>query len=529
MYKIMLADDEGIVIDSLKFVIQKEFGDECEIEFAKTGRSVIELAERFRPDIAIMDIQMPGINGIDAMREIRRTNSSVVFIVMSAYDKFDYAREAIKLGVSEYITKPMDRTRIVNALRNAMSMVCEEREKRSNELIIREKLETVVPILESGLIYNILFHECYEDDIRSYRTMLDITEDHAFMMTLACGDTLEESHMTNAMGSGVRLQARYREIRSMLKDEYRCIVGTVMGNKIAVMIPYADDHMDYNARSEFIEKTRTLVHRMRKKTSCFFRIGIGKVRELTDMAESYSEALGALAMTTGSVAHADDLPLGCDYADDYPVHLEKKLFDEVSHGRLETAVTVAGEYYEWMKGHDMMDVRLKVLEFALRAESLAYENGGMTYRFESRQTYLPEIMGLSDMTALRDWFVAKISEACRNIMSKRRERSVSVVESAKEFIRANYSRNISLEDVSRKADISPYYFSRVFKEETGENFIDYLTDIRINKAKELLADSDRSMKEICSMVGYSDPNYFSRSFKKRVGVTPTEYKEGQGL
>ena len=119
-YKIMLADDEGIVIDSLKFIIEKEFGELCSIEFAKTGRSVIELAENFRPDIAIMDIQMPGINGIEAMREIRETNRNVIFIVMSAYDKFDYAKEAIKLGVLEYITKPMEKTRIIAALGKAM-------------------------------------------------------------------------------------------------------------------------------------------------------------------------------------------------------------------------------------------------------------------------------------------------------------------------------------------------------------------------------------------------------------------------
>ena len=157
MYRIMLADDEGIVIDSLRFIIEKEFGGECEIATAKTGRSVIELAESFRPDIAIMDIQMPGINGIEAMREIRRTNSSVIFIVMSAYDKFDYAQEAIKLGVLEYVTKPMNRERMVSILRMAMDQVSDERRKRSEDLIIKEKLETVVPILESGLIYNILF------------------------------------------------------------------------------------------------------------------------------------------------------------------------------------------------------------------------------------------------------------------------------------------------------------------------------------------------------------------------------------
>ena len=81
--------------------------------------------------------------------------------------------------------------------------------------------------------------------------------------------------------------------------------------------------------------------------------------------------------------------------------------------------------------------------------------------------------------------------------------------------------------MSRAVDISPYYFSKVFKDETGENFIEYLTTIRIEKAKELLRGSNLSMKEICSAVGYSDPNYFSRTFKKNVGVTPTEYKEGK--
>ncbi|MBO4679008.1 MAG: response regulator, partial [Lachnospiraceae bacterium] len=201
MYKIMLADDEGIVIDSLKFIIQKEFGDECRIEFAKTGRSVIELAESFRPDIAVMDIQMPGINGIDAMREIRKNNDSVVFIVMSAYDKFDYAKEAMKLGAIEYVTKPMERNRIIAALQKAMSIVSQEKNRRSNDLLVKEKLETVVPILENGLIYNILFHEYFDEDIENYKTMLDIHAENAYMMVLVSGDAKEGNHMTNALGS----------------------------------------------------------------------------------------------------------------------------------------------------------------------------------------------------------------------------------------------------------------------------------------------------------------------------------------
>ena len=531
MYKIMLADDEGIVIDSLKFIIEKEFGDICTVEYAKTGRSVIELAESFRPDIAIMDIQMPGINGIDAMKEIRQTNTNTVFIVMSAYDKFDYAKEAIKLGVLEYITKPMEKTKIVAALQKAMEMIDREKEKRSNELLVKEKLETVVPIIESGLIYNILLQEHFVEDIENYKSILGINQKYAYMIAVVCGDEQDGNHMTNAVGSGVKMQKHYQEVRESLKECFQGIVGTVLANKLAVLVPYERDTMDYNERIELIEKARELTRRMRKRIDISFRIGIGGAKEFHDMSESYSEALNALVATTGSVAHVDDLPIRCEYAGDYPIKLEKKLFAEIEEGEMNNAVASARSFFEWMEeSHsNIMDIRLKILEFALWAEHIAYEKGGMTYQLNSRADYLPQIMEMSDLTQLRKWFVDKVMQACQNILSKRTEKSNSIIGMAKDYIRSNYNKDISLDDVSRAVNISPYYFSKIFKENTGENFIEYLTNIRIDKAKELLGTTEYSMKEICSMVGYSDPNYFSRSFKKNVGVTPTEYKEGRGI
>ena len=532
MYKIMLADDEGIVIDALKFIIEKEFGGECIIEYAKTGRSVIELAENYRPDIAIMDIQMPGINGIDAMKEIRANNHNVVFIVMSAYDKFDYAKEAIKLGVMEYITKPMEKTKIITAIRQAMGLIDKEREKRSNDLLIREKLETVIPIIESGLIYDMLLQEHFTEDIDSYRELLGIEEKHAYMAAVICGDAQEGSHMTNAVGSSVRISMHEQEVREALKEGFPgCIVGAVMANKIAVMVPCTEALMDYNRRIELIEKSRVIVRNLCKKTDGSFRIGIGSVKRMREVKNSYSEALDALIRTTGSVAHADDLPMHCEYGGDYPIDLEKRLFEEVKNAELNRAMMTAGEFFDWMiegNPESLMDIRLKVLEFVLRAEHIAYENGGMTYEFHSRNEYLPTVMNETDMPTLKEWFVTKIGEACQNILHKVSEKSTSLIETAKDYILSNYSKDISLDDVSRRVNISPYYFSKIFKEETGEGFVEYLTGIRMEKAKELLTTTEYSMKEICSMVGYADPNYFSRSFKKNVGVTPTEYKAEVG-
>ncbi len=528
MYRIMLADDEGIVIDSMKFIIEKEFGDECEVQFAKTGRSVIELAENFRPDIAIMDIQMPGINGIEAMKEIQKFSKNTVFIVMSAYDKFDYAKEAIKLGVLEYINKPMERTKVVATIKKAMEVIDSERKKRSENLLIKEKLETVEPIIENGLIYSILLREKYDDDIDNYKTVLSIDADYGYMIAVVCGDSQEGSHMTNAVGSSVKISMKYNEIREALKETYDCKVGAVMANKVAVFIPYDKENMDYNDRIALIEKTRELNRYLRKKTDISFRMGIGRVKPLHMLNESYDDALNALSASTGLVAHAEDLPIGCEYGDDYPIDYENGLFESVEKGRLDEALFFADKFVDWMFDtfpENINSIRLKVLEFAMRAESLAYLNGGMIYEFRARDNYLSEVMNMSALSEFRTWFTSKISTCCRNIQSKRDEKSNDVIKSVKDYINENFSKDISLDDASRIVGISPYYFSKIFKEETGENFIEYLTAVRIEKAKELLSNSKLSMKEICQMCGYSDPNYFSRTFKKNVGVTPTEYKD----
>ncbi len=149
MYKILIADDEEIVINALTFIIDKHFPGICSIKTAKSGRMLIETAEEFGPDIAFIDIQMPGINGISAMKEVRKTNASTIFIIVSAFDKFDYAREAIQLGVMRYINKPIEKTQIVETLKKAMEQVDQQKKKRSSDLQTREKLDFFFNFMES--------------------------------------------------------------------------------------------------------------------------------------------------------------------------------------------------------------------------------------------------------------------------------------------------------------------------------------------------------------------------------------------
>ena len=173
---------------------------------------------------------------------------------------------------------------------------------------------------------------------------------------------------------------------------------------------------------------------------------------------------------------------------------------------------------------DPQDVRLKALEFVLRAERISYSNGGRTYHFASRRDYLSAVLGAPTPEELRIWFMQKMRAAAGNLTESREKNSAGLIKQAQEYIRAHFAQDLSRDNVSRQVNVSPYYFTKLFKEETGQTFVEYLTSIRMEKAKTLLNTTDKSMKEICTAVGYSDPNYFSRSFKKNTGETPTEYR-----
>ena len=530
MYRVMLADDEGIVIDSLKFIIDKEFQGKCEIRSAKTGRQVIELAEDFQPDIAFMDIQMPGINGIEAMKEIKRFNSHTVFIVMTAFDKFDYAKEAINLGVLDYLNKPVSREKIVEVIKKAMTKIDQEKSKRSNDLLVREKLETVVPIIENGLIQELLFKEYFQEDIDNYKTLLSITADYGYMISLVFGREQEGSHMTSAVAVSIQAQKVYKEIHTITEDYIKGIMGSVMSNKIPILIPCEEETLSLQKRNEVVESARALCRKLGERFDMNFRIGIGSVKPLSKMAESYEEATNALIQTTVHVAHVDDMPSGCKYEEDYPSELEKQLFAEVEAGHPNEVIVLSASFYDWMLQHNGSQehgVKLKCLEFVLWAEHLAYDKTGKVYEFNSRNTYLQEVLSCNLGDELKNWFTEKMKDAAFAVSNKSEAQTMSVVKKAKLYIDKNYMRDITLEDVSGMVNISSYYFSKVFKEELGENFIDYLTNLRIEKAKELLRSTDKSMKEIAILVGYNDPNYFSRIFKKYTGMTPTDFAKNK--
>ena len=505
MYRILLADDEGIMLESLKSIISSNYGNECEIHTAKTGRAVVEEAEKYPPDICFMDIQMPGLSGIQAIREIQKFNRSVVFVIITAYDKFNYAKEAVNLGVMEFLTKPVNKKVILETCSKAMDQVDSTRQKRSDDLKIREKLETVVPMIESGYINNILLQDDFQTYQDNYKELLDIQE------------------------ASVKANKFYSTFREIAQGFFECLVGPIMGNRIVILVPYRNPKESYEERVEVVTRTRNMVHKLESRIDSKFRCGIGRVKEMgSTMKESFKEAMIALRESTSHVIHIEDVPAAQKYDGEYPRDLERRYEKRVMDKDVAGALSCAEEFTRWMEkqpGVDLEDMRIKILELVMGVEKKAFFAGTVKYAISCRRNYIHELQACTDMEGMKKWFLDKTSEICSNMESAREKEAVSIIEKAKSYIRDNYKKDISLDEVSREVDISPYYFSKLFKQETGGNFIEYLTEVRLRNARELLKDSGLSIKEICAESGYSDPNYFSRIFKKYEGVTPSEFRE----
>lgn len=528
MYRILLADDEGIMLSSMKSMIETNFGEKCEIATAKTGRSVVELAEDFHPDIVFMDIHMPGINGLDAIRQIQEKQKQIVFIVITAYDKFDYAKDAISLGTYEFLTKPVKKQVFIDVLSRAMLQVDSEKKSKIDNMRIKEKLETVLPIIESGYINDVLLQEGVGTETSYYLELMDFKAPNGIVLIFQFGESMEHDVLTNSVGTSMRLHKFYMEIRSLIKQYYSALVGPIMSNKIIIVIPSEYIDVLYEERIRMIELTRNLLKSLEDLTDAKFKAGIGRPKPMEQIKESYHEAFRAVKEGKGHVAHVADYPIGCGYEQDYPVEIEKLLFLSVERCDKNGAIEYGTAFFDWMiaaHGSDIDNIRLKVLEFVMRAEQSAFLNGGMSYSFNYRKNYLTSVLGMEEMEQLRQWFVDKLCEVCHNMTTKKEEQSISLINQSKTFIQEHFDREISLDEISRMVNISPYYFSKLFKEETGENFIDYLTGIRIEHAKQLLRDPAISVKEVCIASGYSDPNYFSRIFKKKESITPTEFRE----
>ncbi|KAB3531117.1 response regulator transcription factor [Alkaliphilus serpentinus] len=524
MIKLMIADDEHIVIESIKFIVEK-FVDGIEVVgSAKSGREAIEKALILKPDIVFMDIHMPGINGMEAIRHIKDFNKEAIFVIISAYEYFQYAKEAVNLGVHEYLLKPINKNKVIETLKNLTQVIEGKRRAMEREMELMEKLNRILPHLEGQFLYSQLFNSSSKD-VMFYENVLGLNLQQGYIMVVSIDSTVAEGKEENIKRS-LEKQQLYEILRMELKNHCTSLVAPPLLDRIVAFISSNEESEEYETRNRGIDYAKKVSKAIDKKITLDYRIGLGRSYDIELLSESYNEAyVAATYPSEEKIIHYKDIDWTTPFVDSYPQKREKYLLHNLQMGDMNGTVEAFEEIFLWLTTNGRGDknyIKSKLIELFILTQRILpnYSDEGKDYY----NSYLHLILEIEDLQELKLAYINYLKNTVRRLDEYRKRELRGLIAKAIKYIDDHYKQNISLDDVAKEINMSYHYFSKFFKDSTGKNFVDYLTELRIEKSKQILRDSSINIKEVCFEVGYNDPNYFSKIFKKITGITPTDYR-----
>ncbi|MGB4572545.1 MAG: helix-turn-helix domain-containing protein [Rectinemataceae bacterium] len=535
MKRIMVVDDERPVVEGISLIVRRELAGEFEVAgTAVSGREAIEKIASLAPDIVLMDVRMPGLSGLDAIREMRARGATQAFILVTAYERFDIAREAVGLGVIDYLLKPVSKDSLALSLRAASELLDRRIEVERREIEHRDAEERMRGFVESSFLYAIALGVPTAADLPKYRTALGLQEKFAFAAIAAYLPAAGATHPE------ADVRAFHASFREALRYKTKVLTASVFAGYSLALVPIADPD-EAPSSAALLESIAAEAYGAGNRGGAL-KLGFGSVMPLDSADISWSEALadllGAGGGKYGSV-RGDETEYNTgrrDRADE--AGIEEKPFEDD-----ENFLEAVKEGSPGRAGFDLE--RILAAEGFDSAERDRKENRAGLYRIIAllgeacrslaRRGLLdpPGWLSLLDMEGITAAWgspvftsVVRTRFATLSQAAGRAPRHSPPVAGAIAYVKESFGGALSLETAADSVGISPHRLSRLFVEETGKGFSDYLIEFRIGKAKEMLLEPSASVKAVSMACGYPDPNYFSRLFKKVTGCTPTAFSLG---
>ena len=522
MFNILVTDDEQIVIDSLSFIINKNFADEAKVFTALSGTEAIEIVMKENIDIIFMDINMPGLSGLETVSVITKLKPNTVFVILSAFDRFQYAQEAINLGAYKYITKPVNRNVVIETIRGAMQLVQEKQGKLSADLELHKKLDLVSPMVENDFIYACIFNNDKSIDLSSYLEYFNLSENPWVFCCFEFPNINSENQYST-----------YLKIHELLNTERRCLVSSFMMNRIVVFVPIFSENPEYAEIQEQIKKFYNLLS---YNISAGIRAGVSTIEaDKILLQSSYNEALSALnkvpsnggLIFSGAELQGNALDENARNTSTAPsAEFKTQILSKVATGDSSGVKSFLELYTSDLLSKNLPADKLKNALFELIV-TVNNKTREILKNFSS-ETFDNSFALLSsenDTNLIKEFVQKFLLECTSAILSSKKNEIHPVVKKVCTYVDENLAKDISLEEAADFAGVSSFYLSKLFKEEKGETFINYISEKRLEKSRQLLSETELSIKEITAEVGYNDQNYFSRIFKNKYGLSPKEYRK----
>ncbi|MEC0128302.1 helix-turn-helix domain-containing protein [Paenibacillus pabuli] len=521
--KLILVDDEKGILEGLKKMVDR-YIPECEVVgTAYNGLEGFELIQRWQPDIVITDIRMPQAGGLDMIQMLKTVGIQSKFILLSGYADFEYAQKGIKLGVNFYINKPVEEQELRDCVCQVMEMIRLERSKVQEMDALKKA--TYLRIQEDGL-----------------RDILDMGNDHTEiaeeLLRIGCMPG-EGAHFAcilieiNSNAEGLKelgFDSVFRQIDLVFRHYGSVYRFRYTGAQIAVIVIHG-------AALE----NRDMVHTTQRLHEVLFRqlnvssvIGIGSVQEQPrGISQSFEEARNALSyqvikggepvfsftqimnMTGKSELVTEEMIAGLEAAIDSMDERESVDMIHRIFRRIEAE-----------PGFSPADLQLQCLNLLLLSiRKVSFQQLQQNTLLSRQLLSLEGISRFKTLASLEQWMVEVIGGIIAFMLEHRTSKKRDMISEIKEYVTAHYDEPISLAELAARFYMNPYYLSQFFKQKTGETYLNFLTHIRISKAKELLEQTDLKIYEICHKVGYSDAQHFARMFEKWTGFKPRDYRK----
>ena len=533
MITVLVVDDEKWARDEIVSSVNWEAHGFRLLSEAGDGIEALTLIRQLNPDIVLADIQIPGIDGIELLRRSRESGNACVFIYFSGFDRFEYAKSAVNLGAIGYILKPVDEKELLELLLKAKELIEEERKKTQSHKLLMDLTADTLRKQRSEFIRRILQQAAVPgEDLAGQLQTLDMRLAGAGFTAFSCEidrypRVLEKYGKDQVRQYGRKLQELFHQ---MLAGAGVHFYLDASDKGVDGVINYCSG--DMAARKNLLEACEKIIEVFAKEPpGLTVTIGIGK--EVTGL-----ENIHASFVNAGEGLERRIIAGGCRVIEPGPeislkiktVILDPPMLRDITEclekGGPELADRIVGRVKERIQsgGITVGDIRSFNYHFVEAVFNLLVKVGGSPEELLGNPRVLCDEMDLcEDADSLAEKINATLQAGIGFVKEFNQNYHNKLLGSVKKYIDAHYMKDISLESIAQEFKFHPNYLSKLFKEETGQNFIEYLTFIRISKGKELLADLRHNVLDVALMVGYKDAKYFTKVFKKVVGVTPSEY------
>lgn len=534
MLKVFLAEDEFIIREGIKNNIDWQAHGYEFCGEASDGELAFPLIQKTRPDILITDIKMPFVDGLALSRLVKKELPETEIIILSGYEEFDYAKEAIQIGVARYLLKPINGETLLQEIDSVAEIILgKQKEKEIREKYQKEMEENSLRD-QMDLFQHLVTGDCSMEELLSVADKLDLKIMAPWYSIVLLKIQSMKHDYEEYSGSIVVVDER---IVKLAEPEHVLIFDRALEGRAFLF--KADSEEELLAyQKEYLGDVKEVLSGY-ANLRYFGGIGtpVNRLREIPASFEDASHAFAhrylvaescildsSLLMQEGAAEHEDFRISAVN-----PEQIDRtKMQEFLRTGDLDEVVYFVDEFFGKLDGGAMksrifrqyitMDAYFSIVDFLK----------GLGLQKDEIEAPDQDSSILQDEKSAMDYIVRIMEKALVLREKKASSRYEDVVSEVIHYIEDNYAQEeLSLNLLASHVNFSPNHLSMIFSQQTGQTLIRYLTDYRMNRAKELLRCSSKKSSVISMEVGYKDPHYFSYLFKKTQGMTPTQYRGGR--